>query len=74
MCVCFNHSNLVPAAEPSGDRKQKEDGGARAAEGGEGRKKREMGEGDKMEGELGTSKGRERERESYDCSVRLGRL
>lgn len=23
MCVCFNHSNLVPTAEPSGDRKQK---------------------------------------------------
>lgn len=23
MCVCFNHSNLVPTAEPSGDRKQR---------------------------------------------------
>lgn len=22
MCVCFNHSNLVPTAELSGDRKQ----------------------------------------------------
>lgn len=62
MCVCFNHSNLVPTAEPSGDRKQKrvwdegavEGGGERWREeggltgGGGGLEIREMREGDKM--------------------------
>lgn len=34
MCVCFNHSNLVPTAEPSGDRKQKRVWDEGAVEGG----------------------------------------
>lgn len=57
MCVCFNHSNLVPTAEPSGDRKQKrvrDEGPRRGSDGGErgmtewGLETREMREGDKM--------------------------
>lgn len=59
MCVCFNHSNLVPTAEPSGDRKQKrgmrgpwKEEGSNGVGGwggrGAGLETREMGAGDKM--------------------------